>query len=57
MQRSQSLLNPNLICAEVKDVLTSHVERGQEVGDDDRRSLGQLQATEKFDFSEKKKLN
>ncbi len=57
MQRSQSLLNPNLIWAEVKDVLTSHAEWGQKVGDDDRRPLGQLQATEKFDFSEKTKTN
>ncbi len=57
MQRSQSLLNPNLIWAEVKDMLTSHAEWGQEVGDDDRRSLGQLQAPEKFDFSEEKKIS
>ncbi len=57
MQRSQSLLNRNLIWAEVKDVLTSHAEWGQEVGDDDRRPLGQLQAPEKFDFSEKTKTN
>ncbi len=57
MQRSQSLFNRNLIWAEVKDVLTSHVERGQEVGDDDRRPLGQLQAMEKFDFSEKKNFS
>jgi hypothetical protein len=57
IQRSQSLLNPNLIWAEVKDMLTSHAERGQEVGDDDRRPVGQLQTPEQFDFSEKKKFS
>jgi hypothetical protein len=54
MQRTQSLFNGNLILAEVKDVLTSHVQWRQEVGDDDRRPLGQLQAPEKFDFPENK---